>query len=316
MRGTRQITATLVLAAFAATACSKQSEAPSRTSPNDAARAKPATPPSAPVIAKQTEQKPLDAKGTAADTGPVSFADGEAAYRARKYSDAAAIFERHVTGRPDSALGQFMLGMSAWKGNDPARAEKAFNAALAVDPGHLKSLVNLGRVLIEQKRCDEAIALLTRANEIEPTSGEVHRLLGRAYHVQGKTEAAETAYRDAIAGDERDAWAMNNLGLLLLEQQRSEEALPLLLQAVELRKDVPAFHNNLGMALEHTGSFTAAATAYKDALIADPAYDRAKQNLARVEAVKGRAETPDVNTAAKGSPEDTQVSRLEKKPGQ
>jgi Flp pilus assembly protein TadD len=314
MRGTRQITATLVLAAFAAAACSKRSEAPNKAQAKDSAPVKPATPPADPV-AKRTDEKPVDAKATA-DTGPVSFADGEAAYRARKYSDAAAIFERHVTGRPDSALGQFMLGMSAWKGNDPVRAEKAFNAALAVDPGHLKSLVNLGRVLIEQKRCDEAVALLTRANEIEPTSGEVHRLLGRAYHVQGKTEAAETAYRDAIAGDERDAWSMNNLGLLLLEQQRSDEALPLLLQAVELRKDVPAFHNNLGMALEHTGSFSAAATAYKDALIADPAYDRAKQNLARVEAVKGRGDTSDVNTAAKGTPEDTRVSRHEKKPGQ
>jgi Flp pilus assembly protein TadD len=316
MRGTRHITAALVLTAFAAAACSKPSEAPNKAQANDSTRAKPATPPSAPVVAKQTDQTPVDATATAAGAGPTSFADGEAAYRARKYGDAAAIFERHVTGRPDSVVGQFMLGMSAWKSNDVARAEKAFDAALAVDPGHVKSLVNLSRVLIEQKRCDEAIALLTKANEIEPTSGEVHRLLGRAYHVQGRTEAAETAYRDAIAGDERDAWSMNNLGLLLLEQQRSEEALPLLVQAVELRKDVPAFHNNLGMALEHTGSYSAAAEAYKDALIADPAYDRAKQNLARVEAVKGPAKDADVNTAAKGASEDMKISKHEKKPGQ
>ena len=83
---------------------------------------------------------------------------------------------------------------------------------------------------------------------------------------------------------------MNNLGLLLLETKRADEAMPLLTSAVELRKEVPEFHNNLGMALEHTGRFRAAATAYSDALTADPGYEKAKQNLARVEAVKSGPE--------------------------
>ena len=78
----------------------------------------------------------------------------------------------------------------------------------------------------------------------------------------------------------------------MLEAKRADEALPLLTQAVELRKDVPEFHNNLGMALEHTGRFKAAATAYSGALTADPRYEKAKQNLARVEAVKGGPEEP------------------------
>ena len=85
---------------------------------------------------------------------------------------------------------------------------------------------------------------------------------------------------------------MNNLGLLLLETKRADEALPLLANAVELRTDVPEFHNNLGMALEHTGRFKAAAEAYNGALTADPGYDKAKRNLARVESVQGNAEEP------------------------
>ncbi len=127
---------------------------------------------------------------------------------------------------------------------------------------------------------------LTRAAEIDPESTEVYRLLGRTYHAQGKTDEAVTAYRRAIELNELDAWSMNNLGLLFLETQRADEALPLLAKAVELRQDVPAFHNNLGMALEHTGRFKAAATAYKGALAADPGYEKAKRNLARVEAVR------------------------------
>jgi hypothetical protein len=46
------------------------------------------------------------------------------------------------------------------------------------------------------------------------------------------------------------------------------------------------------MALEHTGRFKAAATAYNGALTADPRYEKAKQNLVRVEAVKSGPEEP------------------------
>jgi tetratricopeptide (TPR) repeat protein len=313
MRGTRHITGTLVLAAFAATACSKPSEAP-KAQANDSAQGKPVTPQGVPPIAKQTDRKPLDANETPAGAGPASFAEGEAAYRARKYGEATGIFERYVTARPDNAMGQFMLGLSAWKGNDLVKAGQAFEAALAIDPGHVKSLVNLSRVLITQKRGDEAIDRLTQASAIAPESAEVHRLLGRANHVQGRTAAAAEAYRHAIDLDKRDVWSLNNLGLLLLEQQRFDEALPLLMQAVELRKDVPAFHNNLGMALEHAGRFAAATSAYKEALMADPTYDRAKQNLARVESIREQLEDAPVVDTATGAPEAARISRLEKKP--
>jgi Flp pilus assembly protein TadD len=97
---------------------------------------------------------------------------------------------------------------------------------------------------------------------------------------------------------------MNNLGLLLLEQGHDDAALSPLARAVELRQDVPAFHNNLGMALEHTGRFRAAAAAYRDALEADPGYAKARQNLTRVEAVKTGPEGPfDLEATAKRSDE-------------
>ena len=178
--------------------------------------------------------------------------------------------------------------------------------ALAIDPDHLKSMVNLSRVLIEKKEYDGAINTLMKAGDIESNSTDVYRLLGRAYHAQGKTDDAVEAYTRAIALDDRDAWSMNNLGLVLLETKRADEALPFFAKAVALKKDVAAFHNNLGMALEHTGRFGAAATAYTNAVTTDPAYDKAKQNLARVEAVKKGPEEPfDAETVAKTTTKET-----------
>jgi tetratricopeptide (TPR) repeat protein len=290
MRSTRQITAVLVLAACAAVGCSKRgdtSQAKPEGSPEPAQAASVTIPSNA--AASTPAQKDDEGFGEVVKpktAGPVSFADGEAAYQAKNYSAATTIFESYTGQRPDNAWGHFMLGLSAWKAGDHGKAEQAFETALSIDPDHLKSLVNLSRVLIEQKRFDNALDTLMRAGDVDPNSNEVYRLIGRAYHASGKTDDAADAYRRAIELDDNDAWSLNNLGLLFLEKQRADEAVPLLTKAVELKKDVPAFHNNLGMALEHSGKFGAAAVAYSDALTADPDYEKAKLNLARVDAVK------------------------------
>jgi tetratricopeptide (TPR) repeat protein len=287
MKPTRHVTAVLLLAGFAAVGCSKPSETVEAKAGSAASAA---VKPIATSGEKRTDGEASLPNATPKITGPMSFADGQAAYQARKYSDATAIFDRYTTERPANAWGHYMLGLSAWKSGDLAKSEQAFEKALSVDPQHVKSLVNLSRVFIEQKRYDDALARLSSAAEIDPESTEVQRLLGRTYQTQGKTDEAVSAYRRAIELNELDAWSMNNLGLVFLETKRADEALPLLTKATELRPEVPVFQNNLGMALEHTGRFKAAATAFKAALAADPGYDKAKRNLARVEAVQGDSE--------------------------
>jgi tetratricopeptide (TPR) repeat protein len=286
MRPNGKAAAVLMMVALAAVGCSKRDNPQAKATGPVPAQIKEVAGTGDSLAAKPTDDEGLIPEAKPQISGSKSYADGEAAYKARNYIDATTIFERYIEQKPGNAWGHYMLGMSAWKGGDLVKAEQAFKAALGIDPDHLKSLMNLSRVLIEQKRYDDALNTLMVAGDIEPNSNEVHRLLGRAFHAQRKTDDAVDAYRRAIDLDEKDVWSMNNLALLFLEQKRAEEAMPLLLKAVELRKDVAAFHNNLGMAFEHTRRFKDAAEAYNDALSADPGYEKAKQNLARVEAVK------------------------------
>ena len=280
-RGT-QFTTALLVATFAV-GCSKQGTTSKKTGDTNAA----------PAPVSQTSDFPVP-KGTGEDDvvftttvdGPVSFADGESAFTAGKYGDAKTIFERYIAQRPKNPWGHYMLGLSAWKKGDAMEAEKAFEDALALDPSHVKTLLNESRLFIEQKRHDDAIDRLTRAAEAEPESMVVYRLLGRTYQAKGETDEAMKAYAKAIEVNDLDAWSMNNLGLLLLETQQYDEAVTWFTKAADVRPSVPSFHNNLGMALEHTDQFRAAATAYSDALAADPGYAKAKKNLARVEKVR------------------------------
>jgi tetratricopeptide (TPR) repeat protein len=301
MKPTTRATAVLLAATIAAVGCSKKG-----TTSQEKASA------SLPTHAVQSGDFPQAPKGFGEDDvvavatkvdGPVTFTDGEAAFQAKKYGDATAIFDRYVAQKPKNVWGHYMLGLSAWKNGDAMKAEASFEAALAIDPAHVKTLLNESRLFIEQKRHDDAIDRLTKAAEADPESMVVYRLLGRTYAVKGETDKAMEAYARAIEVNDLDAWSMNNLGLLLLDTQRFDEAVTWFTKAVDVRPSVPSFHNNLGMALEHTGRFRAAATAYREALAADPGYAKAKKNLARVEAVRTVSEEP-IEIASDAAPAD------------
>ena len=302
MKSNGKIAAVVVLAC-AVVGCSKRDDS-QKTNPAKAVQ----------PAAIETNAKAIDDEGFVGTpapriSGPVSFGDGEAAYQSKNYGEATKLFEQYIERRPDNPWGHYMLGLSAWKSGDLVKSEAAFETALRIDPRHMKSLVNLSRVLIEQKRYDDAIVKLTAAEDVDPESATVPRLMARAHSAKGEFEQAVDAYRRAIALDGSDAWSMNNLGLLYLEQGFVEDALPYLAKAVRMKEKVAAFHNNLGMALEHQGRFVAAATAYKGALTADPGYKKATQNLARVEAVKSGPEEPfDLAAVARGTDEDRTVA--------
>ena len=290
------IAAALFAGAVATTGCSDGS----KTSTTQGQKPSPVVPPVA-----ATSYVPESPIVPPAPPKPVTFRDAETAYHAGNFAEASAAFSKLTEEKPNNAWGHYMLGLSASKTGDTATAMKAFDEALRIDPKHVKSLINSARLLIDQKKPDEALPRLDHAVMIDADSNATYRLFGRAYHEQGKVNEAIAAYERAIELDENDSWSLNNLGLLLFEQGRAPEAVPLLTKAVELRKDVAMFHNNLGMALEHTGKFQAAAAAYRGAVEVDPANEKAKKNLARVESVK---DVSDKTVSEESSDETTETT--------
>jgi Flp pilus assembly protein TadD len=219
-------------------------------------------------------------------SGPVTFELADSAYRDRRYDDAAALFKAYTEGRPTNPWGFYMLGLSAWKSGDPVTAESAFVQALALDSTHVKSHLNLSRVLLESDQPDSALVHIDTAIQLDSTSSEPLRLQGRAFEAQDKTDDAIVAYQRAIVKNDSDVWAMNNLGALYIRLGRVEDAIGPLARAIEIEDQVATFHNNLGMALELTGRFEQASEQYRAALAIEGTYGKAVSNLQRVETVK------------------------------
>ncbi len=212
----------------------------------------------------------------------VTYAMAEKAFFERRYEEAADMFNIYTDEHPANAWGFYMLGLSEWKAGDNGAAEEAFVFALEIKPDHTKSLINFGRVLLEQGREDEAKAQIELALAANPGSTAATRVLGRIQHNQGLLEEAAASYLTVLRIKEDDVWSLNNLGLIRIQQGRFEEALPALAKAVQIESGVACFQNNLGLALERTGHFTAAGEAYAAALEADGDYEKADLSLTRV----------------------------------
>jgi Flp pilus assembly protein TadD len=215
----------------------------------------------------------------------VTYEDAEAAFFEKNYEEAVALFTSYTERKNENPWGYYMLGLSAWKAGDNDAAEVAFEQALDLDQKHVKSWINLSRVLLDSSRPSEALGRLDEALALDPQSNAAYRLRGRAFHQLGRVDEAVDAYRKAIQIDDTDAWSMNNLGLVYVEEGRIDEALPALARAVELREDVAVMFNNLGMALELTGRFRDAEETYAKAMAVDGGHDKGYANFIRVEGV-------------------------------
>lgn len=268
----------------------------------DRASDEPGSAPTATLVAAEPGHIPSDTPpGSVGEEPPapvlVTYEEAERVFRAGQYGEAAHLFEAYAARRPENPWGHYMLGIAAWRAGDHERGEAALRRTVEVAPEHERGLLNLARVMLEQRKASDALDFVERVVVGNPELGEGWRVLGNARADLGMTAAAIDAYRTAIALDPEDAWTMNNLGLLLIRAGRYDDALPPLARATELRPGVAVFQNNLGVALERSGYLPEAAEAYLAALAADPEHEPARVSLERVSSQSLTAPMPPLDLA-------------------
>ena len=99
----------------------------------------------------------------------------------RQYREAASLLNEIVSNDPADFQAWTELGTAHLIGGDTAEAEKAYRRAIHERPTFALALLNLGRVLINQKRYPESIDALRSAVQARPDSADSHFLLGDTY---------------------------------------------------------------------------------------------------------------------------------------
>ena len=227
------------------------------------------------------------APAPAVETTPPTWDEAQAAWDAGDYERAALLFQRYANHRPANPWGHYMQGLSMRQVGNFTGAEVALLECLTVDPLHDKALVNLARVRIDLERAADAVDPVQQVLERDDAHVAARRILARALHTQGLRRDAEAEYLTVLAHDPDDAWSLNNLGLIRIEEERFAEAVSALERACGADDGQALFFNNLGIAYERSERFRAAEEAFARALELDGSYGAAEISLARVSELGG-----------------------------
>ena len=97
-------------------------------------------------------------------------------------------------------------------------------AGAALDKKYAASHNNLGRVLREQGKPDDAVNEYKQALKLDPEYVAAHRNLGEVFQARGKPEQASEEHNRASELERRQAPHGNNLDKFLREQRKRDEA--------------------------------------------------------------------------------------------
>lgn len=170
------------------------------------------------------------------------------------------------------------------------RDEKSlWTYAVERNPGAWLARNNLGRVLLQEGRADEADGQFREAIRLQPDSPEAHANLGNALEAQGRLEPALAEYAAALAINPRFAGGHYDLGLALLKARRMREAEMQFRAAIEADPGHAQAHNNLGLTFAVRGRLAEAVEQYRLCVALDAGLPEAHLNLGNALFRQGRA---------------------------
>jgi tetratricopeptide (TPR) repeat protein len=261
-----------------------------------------------------------------------------------RFAEAETTLRSYLVGHADSAESLYLLGYVLNRQNRPADSLEVYTKAAALKPplGDDLKIVGLNYVLLDDYK--DAIKWLEKAVEFDPKNHEAWYFLGRAYYTRSRIAEAKAAFERALQLNPNDAKAENNLGLvleseahpseaieaykkaiawqqnsearseqpyldlggLLLDQDRAEEALPILEEAVRLAPANSLCRMKLGTAYLRTSRLDNAQIQLERAAKLDPenaaihfqlgklykqmhSMERAHKEFARAEEIQSRA---------------------------
>jgi Flp pilus assembly protein TadD len=154
----------------------------------------------------------------------------------------------------------------------------SYDRAVAIKPDLHEAWNNRGSALFNLGRNEEAIASYDRALQIKPDDHQAWNNRGNALRKLGRYKEAISSYDRAlqIKPDDHEAWY--NRGIMLFNLGRNEEAIASYDRAVAIKPDLHEAWCNRGFALDELGRYKEAIASYDHALEIKPEDNSTIQN--------------------------------------
>jgi len=201
--------------------------------------------------------------------------------------EALPYFERHLDMVSDDQQTLVQIGKCHADLGQFKEAEAVLRRAVALSNDAVGEY-NLGYVLEQVGRTDEAERQYERALALNPGLASAQTNLGTALAARGRFAEAAAHLAEAVRLEPGNAAARNNFGALLLQQRQLDAGTVQFRLALELSPDHADAHANLGSALAQQGAYDEALRQFDEALRIDPRHAAAGANrqavLARAQA--------------------------------
>lgn len=136
--------------------------------------------------------------------------------------------------------------------HDYIDADKWLTQSVELDPNNFDAWYYLGRARYNQERFQDAVIAFQKCLALEPQSVKAEDNLGLSYAALNRRDEALTAYHKAIALQSesliKDSGPFIDLGTLLLDENRAEEAVGYLSQGAAISPEDSRAHAGLGKA--------------------------------------------------------------------
>lgn len=195
--------------------------------------------------------------------------------------DAAA----HVYGGvlahfPDQPDALHYSGLLQHRRGERDAAVASMRRSIALAPGHAWMWNNLGNVLLEQRRLDEARDAYEYCIALDPEAGDALSNLGALHRKCGRLADAEIACRRAVARRPDYAIGWFNLARVLIERGEIREGLVANSKAVVLAPTYQTGRQQVARALVLLGELDRAAEVYRQWLAEEPDNPLVRHHLA------------------------------------
>lgn len=194
-------------------------------------------------------------------------------HRAGRLDEAAAVYRRVLDVDPQNFNALHLSGLIDRAAGRNESAVQLMRAALKVSPDFAEVANNLGNALAALGNDDDAVGAYRRALVVNPAFTPAMAALGGVRAARGGPDHWPEAitvlkWADRMLPDQPQV--LHDLGLLLRQSERLEEALVCYRRSIALQPDAAGVRMSYGNALVEQGEWPAAAAAFQRGLALRP----------------------------------------------
>jgi tetratricopeptide (TPR) repeat protein len=131
--------------------------------------------------------------------------------RARAYENEESLWTATLAQNPNCWVGGNNLGVVLFQTGRVDQAIAHYQKALEINPNYAEAHYNLGDAFVQKGQFDEAIIHYQKSLEIDPYHADTHLNMGNAFFRKGQFDEAMAQYREALRLEPNNGNVQNNL---------------------------------------------------------------------------------------------------------